>query len=128
MIQPLAENAAQLYEQLRLNQCDIAFVTLFFLKMERQQLTRVLRPINVDSPRLGNYRFLLPGLQKIPMGMRDNARSIFPGAAAPTASISMAIGLERPISLTPSPPCGSRAGPASTRSTPPRSGITSACR
>ena len=72
VISPLAENAAQLYEQLRLDRCDIAFVTLFFLKMEHQQLTRVLQPINVDSPRLSNYAFLLPGLQRIPMGMQGD--------------------------------------------------------
>ncbi len=66
-----AEDADQMFSVIRKKQCDITFLTLFFIKMHGEQISRLLQPININSPRLSNYKYLDPKLTEIPMGMRQ---------------------------------------------------------
>ncbi len=69
VITPYAEGAAQMFDIIRRGDCDIAFLTLFFIKMEQEQTAKLLKPIDVNSPRLSNYRYLDPKLTHLPIGM-----------------------------------------------------------
>ncbi len=69
VIEPLAEGADQMFNIIRRGGCDISFLTLFFIKMDHEQTSRLLQPINTRSPRLGNYRHLIASLTHIPMGV-----------------------------------------------------------
>lgn len=69
VIEPYAEGAEQMFKLIRFDACDISFLTLFFIDMQQGMMAKLLQPINVDSPRLSNYRQLLPGLSRIKMGM-----------------------------------------------------------
>jgi len=66
-----AEDAEQMFSVIRNKQCDITFLTLFFIKMHGEQISRLLQPINIDSPRLKNYQDLDPELTQISMGMQE---------------------------------------------------------
>jgi len=66
-----AEDADQMFSVIRNKQCDITFLTLFFIKMHGEQISRLLQPINTNSPRLTNYKKLDPELTQIDMGMQD---------------------------------------------------------
>ena len=66
-----AEDADQMFSVIRNKQCDITFLTLFFIKMHGEQISRLLQPININSPRLSNYKNLDPELTQIPMGMQS---------------------------------------------------------
>lgn len=81
VVMPLAENAEQMFRVIREDRCDITFLTLFFIKMERQQLSRLLQPINIHSPRLTHYHQLRSDLTHIPMGMRDGRPLYIPWGA-----------------------------------------------
>lgn len=69
VIEPLAEGASQMFDVIRANDCDLAFLTLFFIKMEREQTAKLLQPINTASPRLTNYKHLQKKLTHLEMGM-----------------------------------------------------------
>ncbi len=71
VISPYAEDAEQMYNLIRKGDVDIAFLTLFFIKLQGDRSTRFIQPIDTTSPRLGNYQHLLPALTRIPMGMHD---------------------------------------------------------
>lgn len=71
VIAPYAESADQMYNLLRRGDVDISFLTLFFIKLQGEKLSNLIQPINVASPRLTNYKYLLPGLGRIPMGMKE---------------------------------------------------------
>ena len=66
-----AEDADQMFSVIRNKQCDITFLTLFFIKMHGEQISRLLQPIDINSPRLSNYKNLDPELTQIPMGMQS---------------------------------------------------------
>jgi len=66
-----AEDAEQMFSVIRNKQCDITFLTLFFIKMHGEQVSRLLQPIDINSPRLNNYKNLDPALTQIPMGMQQ---------------------------------------------------------
>ena len=66
-----AEDADQMFSVIRNQQCDITFLTLFFIKMHGEQISRLLQPININSPRLSNYKHLDPELTQISMGMQQ---------------------------------------------------------
>jgi spermidine/putrescine transport system substrate-binding protein len=69
VMSPYAESAEQMYGLMRKGEVDISFLTLFFIKMQGAKSESLLQPVNVDSPRLSNYKYLLPALTRIPMGM-----------------------------------------------------------
>lgn len=66
-----AEDADQMFSVIRKKQCDITFLTLFFIKMHSEQISRLLQPINILSPRLSNYKNLDSKLTHISMGMQQ---------------------------------------------------------
>jgi len=66
-----AEDADQMFSVIRNKQCDITFLTLFFIKMHGEQISRLLQPININSPRLSNYKYLDPELTQIDMGVQQ---------------------------------------------------------
>ncbi|KGJ91733.1 hypothetical protein GAB14E_3215 [Colwellia psychrerythraea] len=65
-----AEDADQMFSVIRKKQCDITFLTLFFIKMHGEQISKLLQPIDINSPRLSNYKNLDANLTQIPMGMQ----------------------------------------------------------
>jgi len=67
-----AEDADQMFSVIRKKQCDITFLTLFFIKMHGEQISKLLQPININSPRLTNYKNLDPKLTHIAMGMQQD--------------------------------------------------------
>ncbi len=69
VIDTLAQDEEQMFSIIRNNQCDIAFLTLFFIKMNDERISKLLQPINRHSPRLTNYQFLNNNLINISMGM-----------------------------------------------------------
>ncbi|SFD70254.1 extracellular solute-binding protein [Pseudoalteromonas denitrificans] len=71
LIETLAEDSEQMFSVIRSKQCDIAFLTLFFIKMEGNKTTRLLKSIDINSPRLTNYKYLDPNLTHIQMGMKQ---------------------------------------------------------
>lgn len=70
VISPYAQGAEQMFALMRGGKVDISFLTLFFIKMQGEKSSKIIQPIHTDSPRLGNYKHLLPELTRIPMGMR----------------------------------------------------------
>lgn len=72
VIAPYAEGAEQMYNLIRKGDVDIAFLTLFFIKLQGDRSAKFLQPIDTASPRLSNYRHLSPALTRIPMGMQGN--------------------------------------------------------
>ena len=74
VIEPLSEGAEQMFNLIRGNKVDVAFLTLFFIKMMNEQTSKLLQKINVNSPRLSNYKYLLPELTNIQMGMSSPAK------------------------------------------------------
>ncbi len=77
LITPFAEGAKQMFDLIRSNQCDIAFLTLFFINMENQQTSKLLQSIDVNSPRLSNYKNLLPSLTHLEMGLDQQGRPLY---------------------------------------------------
>ena len=77
VISPYAAGAEQMFRLIREKKCDIMFLTIFFIKMQGQKTSKLLQPINPNSPRLRNYRHLLPGLKDIPMGLDKNHRPLY---------------------------------------------------
>ena len=72
VIKTKAEDADQMFSIIRNKQCDISFLTLFFIKMHGEQISRLLQPIDINSPRLTNYKYLDPELTQIKMGMQQD--------------------------------------------------------
>jgi len=70
VISPLSEGAEQMFDLIRGEKADITFLTLFFIKMMNEQTSKLLQTINTESPRLSNYKHLLPSLTSLPMGMQ----------------------------------------------------------
>ncbi|MBL7204743.1 MAG: extracellular solute-binding protein [Desulfobacteraceae bacterium] len=77
VISPYAEGAEQMFKLIREEKCDIMFLTIFFIKMQGEKTSKLLMPINLNSPRLTNYKYLLPGLKEIPMGLDRNHRPLY---------------------------------------------------
>lgn len=71
VIEPYAEGAEQMYDLIRQGKADISFLTLFFIKLQGEKSSKIIQPINTASPRLSNYKHLLPSLTHLPMGMQD---------------------------------------------------------
>lgn len=69
VISPFADNAEQMYDVIRNGDCDISFLTLFFIQMQDGKMTKFLRPIDTESPRLTNYKHLKESYTQIDMGV-----------------------------------------------------------
>lgn len=77
VVQPYAEGAEQMFDLIRSGKVDIAFLTLFFIKIEREQTSRLLQAININSPRLTNYLKLQANLTHIPMGLNQAQQPLY---------------------------------------------------
>ncbi|MGB0943282.1 MAG: ABC transporter substrate-binding protein [Marinomonas sp.] len=77
VITPYSEGAEQMFAQIRAHQVDVAFLTLFFIKMDLEQTSKLLQPINIHSPRLNNYKHLLPTLTHLPMGLNTSKQPLY---------------------------------------------------
>lgn len=77
VIQPYAEGAEQMFDLIRSGKVDIAFLTLFFIKIEREQTSRLLQAIDINSPRLSNYLQLQANLTHIPMGLNQAQQPLY---------------------------------------------------
>ncbi len=77
MITPYAEGAKQMFDLIREGKCDITFLTLFFIKMEQERTDKVLQSININSPRLTNYKYLHSSLTHIPMGLNEEGAPLY---------------------------------------------------
>lgn len=71
VISPYAEGSDQMFDIIRQKKCDVSFLTLFFIKMNRNKITQLLEPININSKRLNNYKSLLPMTKNLEMGMHN---------------------------------------------------------
>ena len=77
VISPYAAGAEQMFRLIREEKCDIMFLTIFFIKMQGDKTSRLLEPIHMNSPRLTNYKYLIPGLKEISMGLDRNHRPLY---------------------------------------------------
>jgi spermidine/putrescine-binding protein len=77
VIQPYADGAEQMFDQIRSQNCDISFLTLFFIKIEQEQTAKLLQPINTQSPRLTNYSKLLSSLTHLEMGLNEEGKPLY---------------------------------------------------
>ncbi len=77
VIKPFAEGAQQMFDLIRAKKCDIAFLTLFFIKMENKQISKFLQPIDIHSPRLSHYKNLLPSLTHLNMGLNEQGIPLY---------------------------------------------------
>ncbi|WDE07519.1 extracellular solute-binding protein [Thalassomonas viridans] len=78
VITPFADDADQMFNLIRAGKADVAFLTLFFIKMKHQRMLHLLQPIDTQSPRLSNYKALEPSLTDIPMGMVGDKKFYIP--------------------------------------------------
>lgn len=77
VIKPYAEGAEQMFDLIRGQYCDVSFLTLFFIKIEKEQTARLLQPINQNSPHLTNYPDLLNNLIQLDMGLDKKQRPLY---------------------------------------------------
>lgn len=78
LITPYAEGHEQMFNVIRDKQCDISFLTLFFIKLNNQKITKLLSPINTSSKRFTNYKHLLPSATNLAMGKVKNKTLYIP--------------------------------------------------
>lgn len=71
VISPYAEGPEQMFQVLRSNKADISFLTLNYINMQDRKIGKLLQPINVNSPRIPNYKNLIPELKDIPFGKHN---------------------------------------------------------
>ncbi|RNC76786.1 spermidine/putrescine ABC transporter substrate-binding protein [Piscirickettsiaceae bacterium NZ-RLO2] len=69
LIKPWAEGPEQMFDIIRRKNVDISFLTLNYIKMQEKKLEKLIQPIEINSPRLKNYKFLNKNLIKLKMGM-----------------------------------------------------------
>lgn len=77
VISPYAAGAEQMFSLIREEKCDVMFLTIFFIRMQGEKTSRLLEPINPNSPRLTNYKYLMPELKEISMGLDRNPRPLY---------------------------------------------------
>lgn len=76
VISPWAEGPEQMFKILRAGKADISFLTLNYIQMQRGKTAALLQPINVNSPRLTNYKHLDPSMLNVPMGT-ENGKTLY---------------------------------------------------
>lgn len=77
VVKPFAEGAEQMFDLIRGQYCDVSFLTLFFIKIEKEQTLRLLQPINTESVHLDNYPDLLASLTHLDMGLNDQGQPLY---------------------------------------------------
>ncbi|CAM3325552.1 ABC transporter substrate-binding protein [Shewanella violacea] len=77
IVSPYAQGADQMFDLIRAKQCDITFLTLFFIKMQKEKTAKLIQAINIKSPRLTNYAHLYPNLIELDMGMNSKNQPLY---------------------------------------------------
>lgn len=77
LVKPYAEGAEQMFDVIRGQFCDVSFLTLFFIKIEKEQTIRLLQPININSPFLTEYSQLLSNLTHLDMGLNEKGQPLY---------------------------------------------------
>ena len=72
VIRPWAEGPDQMYSVIASKKADLSMLTLNYIQMQNERTAKLLQPINVQSPRLTNYKNVLDSLKNTPFGMRGN--------------------------------------------------------
>ncbi|WP_019614249.1 ABC transporter substrate-binding protein [Psychromonas ossibalaenae] len=102
VIRPWAAGPEQMFEVLRKGKADISFLTLNYINMQSRRIGKILQPININSPRLPNYKRLIPALKDIPFGMHKGQHLYVPwggGAYGIWANMSVLKEKELPVSV-----------------------------
>lgn len=76
VIDTFAEGPDQMFTVLRKGLADVSFLTLNYIKMQDGRIAKLLQPINTASPRIPNYKTLVPSLTDIPIGM-DGGKHLY---------------------------------------------------
>ncbi|MBF0300454.1 MAG: extracellular solute-binding protein [Oligoflexia bacterium] len=71
VIKPWAEGPEQMFDVIRGDKCDISFLTVNYIGMQKARTAKLLQPINTSSPRLSNYKHLRAELTNLEMGLQD---------------------------------------------------------
>lgn len=71
VIDTLAAGPEQMFNVIRQGKCDVAFLTLFFIKMKKNKITQLLQEININSKRFTNYNSLIPASKNLKMGLKN---------------------------------------------------------
>ncbi|AQS36085.1 spermidine/putrescine-binding periplasmic protein [Shewanella psychrophila] len=77
IVSPYAQGAEQMFDIIRAKQCDITFLTLFFIKMQKEKTAKLIQAIDIHSPRLTNYADLYPNLTGLDMGMNSQNQPLY---------------------------------------------------
>ncbi|MPY23876.1 extracellular solute-binding protein [Shewanella psychropiezotolerans] len=77
IVAPYAQGAEQMFDIIRAKQCDITFLTLFFIKMQKEKTAKLIQAIDIHSPRLTNYAYLYPNLTGLDMGMNSKNQPLY---------------------------------------------------
>lgn len=78
LIDTFASGPDQMFNVIRSGKCDVAFLTLFFIKLKKEIITKLLQEININSPRFTNYKHVLPGVKNLSMGMKEGKHLYVP--------------------------------------------------
>ncbi len=106
VIKPWAKGPEHMFSIIRMynvHKVDISFLTLNYIKMQRSKIVKVLKPVNIKSPRLTNYKHLLKSLTDIGIGMDKNKHYYVPwggGAYGIWADMKKLKKSDLPVSLT----------------------------
>lgn len=101
VIKPWAEGPEQMFDVLR-SSADISFLTINYIKMQKSKIAKIIQPINIKSPRLTNYKYLLKSLTDIGIGMKDGKHLYVPwggGAYGLWANMKKLKKSELPVSV-----------------------------
>lgn len=77
LVTPFAQSADQMFDLIRAKRCDVTFLTLFFIKMQKEKTSKLLQAIDPNSPRLSNYADLYKKLTRVDMGTNVNGEPLY---------------------------------------------------
>ena len=103
VIEPFASGPEQMFKVQRSGKADISFNTLNYINMQNRKIGKYLQAINVNSPRLSNYKALIPALKNIRFGKHEGKHYYLPwggGAYGIWANMDILKESELPQSVT----------------------------
>ncbi|RTR38751.1 extracellular solute-binding protein [Shewanella canadensis] len=77
LVTPFAQSADQMFDLIRARKCDITFLTLYFIKMQKEQTSKLLQAINIQSPRLTHFPDLHAKLTRLDIGINANGEPLY---------------------------------------------------
>ena len=69
VISTWAEGPEQMFKVIRSGKADISFLTINYIKMQGDKIAKLLMPIDINSPRIPNYKKLIKTLTNVNIGM-----------------------------------------------------------